>query len=73
MELCVTYTTSEVIEVDDKYLPLADSDALENMTSQEIANLADDLFTDLRVDHGIEQEMISFIEDMGSENIIYEE
>lgn len=73
MELCVTYTTSETIEVDDKYLPLADADALENMTLQELENLADDLFTDLRVDHGIESEMISFIEDMGSENIIYEE
>lgn len=73
MELCVTYTTSETIEVDDKYLPLADSDALKNMTSQEVANLADSLFADLRVDHGIEQEMISFIEDMGTENIIYED
>lgn len=71
MELCVTYTTSETIEVDDKYLPLADGD--NNMTVQELENLADSLFADLRVDHGIEQEMISFIEDMGTENIIYEE
>ena len=70
MELCVTYTTSETIEVDDKYLPLADGD--NNMTVQELEDLADSLFTDLRVDHGIEQEMISFIEDMGTENIIYE-